>query len=217
MPKSEPKQNLLIVLLVIVALVFFWSAISPRDRFTWLLEVFPVILAVPLLLIIYRRFPLTTLAYVLITLHAIILMIGGHYTYAHVPPFNWLRDLFDFSRNHYDRLGHFAQGFIPAILTRELLLRTSPLRPGKWLFVLVVGSCLAISAVYELIEWAVAAATGAAAEAFLGTQGDIWDTQKDMLLAMIGAVAALVFLGKWHDRQLASLAAKVDQARDFAS
>ena len=140
--------------------------------------------------------------YWLILLHAIILMIGGHYTYAEVPLFNLIRDKFELSRNHYDKVGHFAQGFIPAIIAREILIRTSPLKPGKWLLFIVVCVCLAISAVYELIEWWVAVVSGTAADAFLGTQGYVWDTQSDMALALLGALTALVLLGKYHDRQL---------------
>jgi len=189
-----------------VAAVFVWSAIKPVDRFTWWLEVFPVLVAVPVLAATYRRFPLTPLAYALVAVHACILLVGGHYTYAKVPAFDWLRDALGQSRNHYDRVGHFAQGFVPAILARELLLRTSPLRPGKWLAVIVVSICLAISATYELIEWTAAAATGESADAFLGTQGDAWDTQKDMALCGTGAVTALILLSRPHDRQLAGVA-----------
>ncbi|HEX2972134.1 MAG TPA: DUF2238 domain-containing protein [Tepidisphaeraceae bacterium] len=197
--------GLLIVLLGVLA----WSAIGPRDRFTWFLEVFPVVIAVPLLMWTYRRFRLTTLAYVLITLHAIILMVGGHYTYAEVPLFNWIRDAFHLSRNHFDRVGHFAQGFVPAIIAREVLLRTSPLLRGKWLFTIVTAICLAISALYELLECGVALATGSAAEAFLGTQGDPWDTQSDMALALVGAVLAQLLLAYLHDRQLRNIHVRV--------
>jgi putative membrane protein len=192
-------------LLAAVVCVFLWSGWSPKDRLTWILEVFPVIGAVPFLVATRRRFPLTTLAYGLIAVHAIILMIGGRYTYAEVPLFDWIRDAFDLARNHYDRLGHFAQGFVPAIVAREILLRRAVLRRGGWLFFLVTCVCLAISAVYELIEWGTAAATGSAADAFLGTQGDLWDTQKDMLLAAIGAVTAQLTLTSTHDRQIDAL------------
>jgi putative membrane protein len=196
----------------VVAAVFLWSAIGPRDRFTWFLEVLPVLAAVPLLALTYPRFPLTSLAYLLVALHAVILMIGGHYTYAQVPLFNWIRDAFGLARNHYDRLGHFVQGFIPAVLAREVLLRRTPLRPGGWLFFLVTSICLAFSAAYELIEWGVSAATGTAADAFLGTQGDIWDTQKDMLSCLVGAVTALFALSRSHDRALARLARELPTA-----
>jgi len=186
-----------------LAAVFAWSRINPREVTTWWLEVMPVIVGVPLLVVSYRRFPLTPLAYVLIWLHAIILLIGGHYTYAEVPLFNWLRDTLALSRNHYDRVGHFAQGFVPAILAREILLRTSPLRPGKWLFFLVCCVCLAISACYELIEWWAALLTSPeTGTAFLGTQGDAWDTQWDMFFALVGSLAAQLTLGRYHLAQL---------------
>jgi len=192
-------------LLPIVMVVFIWSAIAPADRFTWLLEMLPVPIAVVILATTYRRFPLTDLAYLLIALHAIILLVGGHYTYAEVPLFNWLRDAFSLQRNYYDRIGHLAQGFVPAIIAREILLRTSPLRRGKWLFFLVAATCLAISACYEFVEWWVAVGTGEAAEAFLGTQGDVWDTQWDMFLALCGAIAAQLALVRLHDRDLTRL------------
>ena len=197
------RPTLPLVLLIVVLTVLVWSGIRPRDRFTRFLETVPVMVGVPLLAVLYRRgFRFTPLVYVLIAVHAVILMVGGRYTYAEVPLFNWLRDELHLSRNHYDRVGHFAQGFVPAMIAREVLLRTSPLRPGKWLITVVVCMCLALSAVYELIEWSVAAATGTAAEAFLGTQGDPWDTQKDMALCFVGAVLALVLLSRWHDGQL---------------
>lgn len=192
--------------LAIAVLIFFvWSAIQPHDYFTWLLEVMPVIIAIPLLYFTYEKFRLTRLVYLLIALHAIILMVGGHYTYAEMPLFSWLRDYYGWDRNYYDRLGHVAQGFVPAIIAREILLRTSPLRPGKWLFFIVVSICLAISAFYEFIEWWVALASGSEAVAFLATQGDVWDTQWDMLLAFLGAIAAQLLLVKVHDNQLSSL------------
>jgi putative membrane protein len=156
-----------------------------------------------------RRFPLTDLLYLLIWLHAVILLVGGHYTYAEVPVFNWLRDSFELQRNYYDRVGHFAQGFVPAMIAREILLRTSPLQPGKWLFFIVTCICLAISAGYEFVEWWVAVGTGSAAEAFLGTQGDVWDTQWDMFLAFCGAVVAQLTLSRLHGRQLAKLVRRV--------
>jgi putative membrane protein len=186
-------------------LVLAWSGYQPKDTFTWFLEVAPVLIALPLLLLSGRNFPLTTLAYGLLTLHGVILMIGGHYTYAEMPLFNWLRDSFDLARNHYDRLGHVAQGFIPAIITREILLRTSPLKPGKWLFFLTTCVCLAISAFYEMIEWWVAVGSGDNAVAFLATQGDVWDTQWDMFLALCGALSSQLLLGRWHDSQLAEI------------
>lgn len=196
---SKQEQMILLVSGVVLLVL---SGIAPYDRGTWLLEIAPILIAVPILLITSKRFPLTSLAYRLIFLHTLILMLGGHYTYARVPPGFWVQDLLELSRNHYDRLGHFAQGFVPAIIARELLLRTSPLRPGKWLFYLVVCVCLAISACYEFIEWWAALLGGAAATDFLGTQGDPWDTQWDMFLAFIGALAAQIILGRRHDREL---------------
>ncbi len=205
MGDREGHSRVPVVVMVVVVGVFIWSGIGPRDRFTWYLEVFPAALAVPLLIFTYRRFPLSSMAYVLIGLHVVILLVGGHYTYARVPLFDWIRDVFGLARNHYDRVGHFAQGFVPAIVAREILLRRSPLRPGRWLFAIVVSICLAISAMYELFEYGVAVATGSAAEAFLGSQGDPWDTQNDMLQCLMGAVTALVVLSRWHDRQVGRL------------
>lgn len=191
-----------VTVLGIVALVTAWSAIHPFDSFTWLLEAFPVLIIVPILIATYGRFRLSDFLYGAVGLHCIILLIGGHYTYAEVPAFNWLRDEFQLSRNHYDRVGHFIQGAVPALFIREMLLRTSPLTLGKWLFAIIVFSCLGISASYELLEWAVAEATGEAADAFLGTQGDVWDTQKDMALAGIGAILSLLCFSKLHDHSL---------------
>lgn len=188
-------------LAAVIAAVFVWSYIGCYDRFTWLLEVAPILLALPVLAATYRRCQLTDLFYVLVTIHAVILMVGGHWTYARVPLFDWIRDAFELSRNHYDKVGHFAQGFMPALYTREILLRTSPLGRGKWLFFLVVCVCLAFSAAYELVEWMVAAITNA--EDFLGTQGDIWDTQKDMATCLAGAICGLLLLSGLQDRQLA--------------
>lgn len=189
-------------LLAILASVFVWSAIHPHDLFTWLLEALPVIIGLPILLVTYRRFPFSRLAYGLLLVHAVILLVGAHYTYAEMPLFNWLRDTFDLSRNYYDRLGHLAQGFIPAIVAREILLRLSPLRPGKWLVFIVLSITLAISALYEMLEWWVALASGSEATAFLATQGDIWDTQWDMFLCLIGAVVSLLLLSRMHDQTL---------------
>jgi putative membrane protein len=192
-------------LLAAVGAVFAWSAIRPHDYFTWFLEVLPAVVGIGLLAATYRRFRLTDLAYALIALHAIILLIGGHYTYAEVPLFNWIRDVFHQSRNNFDKVGHFAQGFVPAIIAREILLRTSPLRPGKWLSFLVLSTCLGLSAFYEFIEWWVALATGASADAFLGTQGYVWDTQSDMFYCFMGSILSLLLLTRLHDRQLADL------------
>jgi putative membrane protein len=188
--------------------VLLWSGIAPKDRFTWWLEVAPVLIGLPIVLLTHKRFPLTPLAYTLLAIHACILMGGGKYTYAEVPLGFWVRDLLGWTRNNYDRLGHLAQGFVPAIVAREILLRTSPLRRGKWLTFLVLCFCLALSAVYELVEWGTAVSTGTAADAFLGTQGDPWDTQEDMLMAGIGASLSLVLLSRFHDGQLAKLEGK---------
>jgi putative membrane protein len=191
-----------LALLLSAGAVLVWSGIAPHDRFTWVLEVAPVLIGVPVLIALWPRFRLTPLVYTLLWLHAIILMVGGKYTYAEVPLGFWLQDAFGFARNHYDRIGHFAQGFIPAMLAREILIRRSPLAGSRWLPFLVVCFCLGFSAFYELIEFWTALATGEAAEAFLGTQGDVWDTQWDMQMALIGAVTALLTLSGAHDRQL---------------
>jgi putative membrane protein len=183
------------------------SAWSPFDRPTWLLEVLPVFIALPLLALTRRRFPLTRLVYALIALHALILILGGTHTYARVPLGFWLQDLFAFQRNPYDRIGHFAQGFVPALVAREILLRLAVVRGRGWLFFLVSCVALAISACYEFVEWGAALAFGQGAEEFLATQGDPWDTQADMALALLGAVLAQGLLGAWHDRQLAGLGA----------
>jgi putative membrane protein len=198
------------ILLGAGAVLLVLSGLHPRDRYTWLLEIAPILVAVPILVATRRRFPLTPLAYRLIFLHACILMLGGHYTYARVPLGFWMRDLFGFARNHYDRIGHFAQGFVPAIVAREILVRRTPLRPGGWLFFLVTSVCLAISACYEFVEWGTAVASGSAADAFLGTQGDPWDTQWDMFLCLLGALAAQASLSRIHDREIACLEAEAN-------
>ncbi|MBU1242085.1 DUF2238 domain-containing protein [Myxococcota bacterium] len=198
-------QRYPIVFTLVTVLILGASLALARDRFTWVLEVFPILLGFPVLFFTYARFPLTPMLYALLIVHFCILAVGGIYTYAEVPLGFWMQDWFGFSRNHYDRIGHFAQGFIPALLARELLLRTSPLRPGKWLNFLVVAVCLAISAFYEFIEWWTAASQGASADAFLGSQGDIWDAQWDMFLCLIGAIVAVAFLRGVHDRALARL------------
>ncbi|MDP1659347.1 MAG: DUF2238 domain-containing protein [Methylotenera sp.] len=190
------------LLFTILSVVFVWSAVAPTDRLTWWLEVAPVIIALPILFLSYKRFQFTQLAYFLILVHAIILLIGGHYTYAEVPLFDWLQESLDLSRNYYDRVGHFAQGFVPAIIAREIMLKKSPLQQGRWLFFITCCICLSISAVYEFVEWWVAVYEGGAAEAFLGTQGDVWDTQWDMFTALIGAIAAQLALARIHDKQL---------------
>jgi len=201
----NPNKRLHVALLAIGVAVLVWSGYRPKDTFTWILEVAPAIIAGVVLLVLYRRFRFTDLVYVLILGHAIILMIGGHYTYSEMPLFSWLRDEFDWSRNYYDRVGHFAQGFVPAMIAREILLRNRVVDGNGWLFFLVCCIALAVSAVYEFFEWWVAVASGTAAEAFLATQGDVWDTQWDMFLALCGAVAALLLLARWHERQLAAL------------
>ncbi len=194
-----------VVLFALVMLALVLSGIAPYDRATWWMEIFPILIAAPILIVTYRRFPLTPLVYTLLAVHAIILMVGGHYTYARVPLGFWMQDLLGLARNDYDRLGHFAQGFIPALLVREILLRTSPLRPGRWLFVLVTAVCLAFSACYEFIEWWTALLGGASATDFLGTQGDVWDTQADMFSALVGAIAGQLALSGVHDRALRKL------------
>jgi putative membrane protein len=194
-----------LILLALTVAVFVWSGIHPHDRFTWVLEVFPAVIAGIVLVATYRRFRLSNLLYVLIAIHAMILMLGGKYTYAQVPLGAWMQQWFGFARNHYDRIGHFAQGFVPAIAAREVLIRIARYRRDAWLNVVVFSIAAAVSALYELLEWAVAALTGTAAEAFLGTQGDVWDTQKDMAMACVGAVCALLLLRKWHDRSMAEI------------
>jgi putative membrane protein len=182
--------------------VLAWSAWNPHDYPTWWLEVSPALAALILLIATRRSFPLTPLAYWLILGHAVVLMVGGHYTYAEVPAGDWLRDLAGGERNNYDKLGHFVQGFVPAIIAREVLIRNRVIARRGWLGFLVVCICLAISAAYELLEWWVALFSEEAAEAFLGTQGYEWDTQSDMFLALVGATLAVVLLSRWHDRQL---------------
>ncbi|MBB6056713.1 DUF2238 domain-containing protein [Tolumonas osonensis] len=189
--------------LVIFFAVLLWSVIEPKDLFTWFLEVFPALIALVVLAKTRHSFPLTPLLYQLILLHAIILMVGGHYTYAEVPLFDWFKEWFGATRNNYDKLGHLAQGFVPALVARELVIRKQIIRGRRWQHFFCVCTCLAISAVYELLEWGVAIATGEGAEAFLGTQGYEWDTQSDMFYALIGAVTALLTLSRYHDRQLA--------------
>jgi putative membrane protein len=200
----EPRVRLPLALAGLVVVAVAVSAIRPKSYGTWLLEVAPILIALPLLAVTYRRFPLTRLAYWLIFGHALVLALGGHYTYAEVP----LGDLPWTDRNHYDRFAHFVQGFVPAVLVREILLRRSPLRPGRWTFFLVSATCLAISAGYEFIEWAGAITGGESATDFLGTQGDVRDTHWDMLLALVGSVVAQWLLARPHDRQLAELSVR---------
>jgi len=203
----------LVWLFVLIAPVAAWSWIAPHDRFTWWMEAAPAVVGAVVILALQKSFPLSTLLLVLLGLHCVVLLVGAHYTYARVPLFDWLRDFTGGARNNYDKLGHFAQGFVPAILAREILLRTSPLRdrgdgqPSRWLPFLVGSVCLAFSAFYELVEWLTAVTQGAAADDFLGTQGDVWDTQTDMAFALIGAVVALAVLPRLHNRSLAKVLA----------
>jgi putative membrane protein len=205
---AKPVHWVLLSLWLIALVASFFG---PADTLTWLLETGPVMIALPVLALTFKRFPLTPLMYALIFVHGLILMLGGAYTYAEVPPGYWVRDALGLERNHYDRLGHLAQGFVPAILAREILLRKSPLRPGAWLFVICVSIPLAFSAFYEMIEWWAAVAIGQGADAFLGTQGDQWDTQWDMFLAMIGAITAQLTLSRLHNRQITRLAKAGDE------
>lgn len=192
-----------IILLIIVMAFFIWSGIDIQDtRLTWFLEVLPVIIAFPILVLTYKRFPLSNLTCTLIAVHAIILMYGGHYSYAKVPIGFWLSEWFGWTRNNYDKIGHLMQGFGPAIYSREILWRTSPLWPGKWLSFMAICVPLAFSALYEIIEWAMSAIYQADAEAFLGTQRYVWDTQTDMLFCLIGSVLALITLQKLHNRSV---------------
>lgn len=199
------KKNKIVLMLVVFFAVLIWSGIQPFERLTWVLEVSPAVIALILLALTYRRFEFTTMSYFLILIHCIILMVGGKYTYAEVPLFNWLRDTYGLARNSYDGVGHFAQGFVPAIIAREILIRTSPLKRGGWLFFIDICIILALSAFYELVEWWVSLATGTAGDSFLGTQGDVWDTQKDMALCLIGSIVALITLSGLHDKALAKL------------
>ena len=188
--------------IAVFLIALIWSGVAPQDFMTWGLEVFPAVAGALVLWFTRERFPLTRLTYVLILVHAIILMIGGHYTYAEVPLGDWVRDAIDGTRNNYDKLGHFAQGFVPAIIARELVIRLHVFNSARWRNFFIVSLCLAISAFYELIEWWVALASDEAADAFLGTQGYVWDTQSDMAIALLGAIVALLSLGKIHDKQL---------------
>jgi putative membrane protein len=201
-PARSCTRNEALGLLAVVLSVLVWSGITPHHRLTWFMEVIWVLVAIPLLLATHRRFPLTRLLLWLVAIHCVILIYGGKYTYAETPLGDWFQAAFDLSRNHYDRLGHFVQGFIPAILARELLLRLTPLRPGGWLFYLVCAACLSFSAFFEFIEWWAALIMGGDADAYLATQGDVWDTQWDMFLALCGAILAQLTLGRLHDRQL---------------
>jgi len=192
-------KNIKIFLLLFFS-ILLWSAIAPKDYFTWFLEVIPALVGLLILSITYKKFKFTNLVYGLILIHACILMVGGHYTYAEVPLFDWIKNTFDLTRNNYDKVGHLAQGFIPAMITRELLIRKKVIHIKSWMNFIIVSISMAISASYELIEWFVAVLTGDSAASFLGTQGYIWDTQSDMLYASIGAILALLSLSKLHDK-----------------
>lgn len=185
-----------------------WSGIDPKDIFTWFLEVLPALIGAIILLLTYHSFRLTPLLYSLILFHCIVLMVGGHYTYAEVPLFDTIKELFNLERNNYDKVGHFAQGLVPAIIAREVLIRKNVVNGKAWLNVFVVSICLAFSAFYELIEWWVAIYSGEDAEAFLGTQGYVWDTQSDMAIALLGAICAIIFMSKYHDKQLLKISAR---------
>lgn len=203
------KNRLSVVYLCAYVMIIIVSYVHSHDTFVWVLEVFPILLGLPVLLLTYKKFQFTNLVYFFLVIHFSIMAVGAIYTYAKVPFGFWMQEWFGFSRNHYDRIGHFAQGFIPALLTREMLLRTSPLRKGKWLFFIVLCVCLAVSALYELIEFGYAVLTGESSESFLGSQGDVWDAQWDMLFALIGSMAAMVFMSKLHDRFLMKIGVEV--------
>ncbi len=191
-----------ITLLSIYLIVLIWSAINPHDYFTWVLEVFPALIGLGILLATKNKFPLTDITYILILVHCCILFVGGHYTYAEVPLFDWIKEYFGQDRNNYDKVGHIAQGFVPAIIIREVFVRKEIIKKGMWLSVIVVFFCLGISAMYELLEWLVAELSGEGADAFLGTQGYAWDTQSDMLCAMIGAISSLLLFSKLQEKQI---------------
>lgn len=195
------NKHLILIILFVAGLAV--SAINPHDYFTWMLEVFPAVIGFVVLLITYKRFTFTYFTYVMVLLHCYILFIGGHYTYAEVPPFNWLKDVLHQSRNNYDKVGHFAQGFVPAIIVRELLVRLQVVSKRSWLAFLTVCVCMAISVAYEFLEWLVSVLTGSSGDSFLGTQGYVWDTQSDMLYATVGAICMVVLFAKLHDKQIA--------------
>ena len=202
MLQNTPKMKLIYTLLFLFCALLIWSAINPKEYFTWFLEVLPAVLGILVLIFTFKKFRFTNLLYLLIFFHCAILIIGGHYTYAEVPLFDWIRDVFGQSRNNYDKLGHFAQGFVPALIARELLIRKKVVSKMSWLPFIIVCIAVAISAAYELIEWAVSVASGEGGDSFLGTQGYIWDTQSDMLYATVGAILALITFSKFHNKQL---------------
>ena len=200
-----PERTLQASLLAIVVIALIASGVAPYERLTWFMEVAPVLIALPLMIATRRNYPLTLLLTVLIAIHALVLIGGGAYTYARVPLGFWLQDMLGTLRNPYDKIGHFMQGFVPTMVAREILLRGDFVRGRRMVGFLCVCVAMAISACYELIEWGAAVALGQGADEFLGTQGDVWDTQSDMFMALIGASAALLLLARWHDRQLAAL------------
>lgn len=208
MPRTEVWPRALVWMSLIVVAALVASVIRPYSYLTWALEIFPVAIALPVLYATARRYPLTPLLYWLIGLHCLVLILGAYYTYARVPLGFWVQDALDLARNHYDRLGHFMQGFVPAIAAREIFKRSSPVKQGAWLFFMTVMTCLAISAMYEFLEWWIAVAAGVAADDFLSTQGDVWDTQWDMFLAGCGSVIALLTLSRTHDRAIERLGAR---------
>ncbi|MEX2122451.1 MAG: DUF2238 domain-containing protein [Woeseia sp.] len=205
-PVAETSRFMRLAWIVIFAAIFIWSAMGPKDYPTWFLEVTPAVIGAGILWFTRHRFPLTRLTYGLILFHCIILIVGGHYTYAEVPLFDWIRDTLGHERNNYDKVGHFVQGFVPAIIAREITIRNAVFSTAAWRNFFIVSMCLGISASYELIEWAAALLSSEASESFLGTQGYVWDTQSDMAWAMLGAILALLLLGRLHDRQLRDLA-----------
>jgi putative membrane protein len=202
MRRMSPVRPFHVALLAAVVVVLAWTGFAPYDRFTWWLEVAPALIGLAVLGCTWRRFRLTDLALTLIALHMMLLCVGGKYTYARVPLGEWAREWFHLERNHYDRLGHFAQGFVPAIIAREIFIRLGVIRSRPWRAFLVTSTCLAISALYELVEWLTALSSGSAATDFLGTQGDVWDTQEDMAMALVGVLCAQALLARWHDHQL---------------
>ncbi|MES2761049.1 MAG: DUF2238 domain-containing protein [Bacteroidota bacterium] len=200
------KKHTVLIILFLIGLIV--SGINPHDYFTWFLEVFPAVIGSIILILTFKKFQFTFLTYSLILAHCYVLFIGGHYTYAEVPLFDWIKETFDQSRNNYDKVGHFTQGFVPAIIVRELFIRKAIVKPGGWLAFLTVCTCLSISVFYEFLEWFVAEASGQSAEAFLGTQGYVWDTQSDMLYACIGATCAIVLLSRIQNREIGRLTVK---------
>lgn len=201
-------RTLVVALAVALAVLLAISGVAPYERGTWLMEVAPILVAVPVLAFTYRNFPLTRLLYVLIFLHAVVLLVGGAYTYARVPFGFWMQDVLGLDRNPYDKIGHFAQGFVPALVAREVLARGGYVQGRKMLTFVCLSIAMAISACYELVEWGAALALGQGAEEFLGTQGYVWDTQSDMWYALLGAIASLLLLSRWHDREMARLGAR---------